>query len=153
MEASAGTKGYGEEMGDDLFDQIDDLLEFPNDDELLLDMDHMVGPSGSTNECLLPIDATPAAPQAEANFEPMLLSLPEDAFLSGTRGDASNGSGLIKVGDVLNGEEEHLGPVSASSFFKMLLNCIFRSHFSLIVQKACKLHGNKVFLIFFFSKI
>jgi hypothetical protein len=116
MEASAGTKGYGEEMGVDLFDQIVDLMEFPNDDELLLDMMHMVGSSGSTNECLLPIDATPMAPQVEANFEPMLLSLPEDAFLSGTLGDVSDDSGLIKVGDALNGEEEHLGPVSPSSF-------------------------------------
>jgi hypothetical protein len=116
MEASAGTKGYGEEMGVDLFDQIVDLMEFPNDDELLLDMEHMVGSSGSTNECLLPIDATPMAPQVEANFEPLLLSLPEDAFLSGTLGDVSDDSGLIKVGDALNGEEEHLGPVSPSSF-------------------------------------
>jgi hypothetical protein len=145
MEASAGTKGYAEEMGVGLFDQIDDLLEFPNDDELLLDMDHMVGSAGSTNECLLPIDATPTATHVEANFEPMLLSLPEDAFLSGTPGDASDGSGLIKVGDALNGEEQHLSPVSATSFFEMLINNIFYSHFSFIVQKTCKLHGYKVF--------
>lgn len=116
MEDSAGTKCYGEEMGvDHLFDHIEDLLEFPNDDELLLNMDHMVGSSDSADECLLPIDVTQAASQAEANFEPMLLSLPEDAFLSDTQGDTSNCTGLIKVGDALNGEEEHLGPVSASS--------------------------------------
>lgn len=111
MEDSAGTKCYGEEMGvDHLFDHIEDLLEFPNDDELLLNMDHMVGSSDSADECLLPIDVTQAASQAEANFEPMLLSLPEDAFLSDTQGDTSNCTGLIKVGDALNGEEEHLGP-------------------------------------------
>lgn len=116
MEDSAGAKCYGDEMGvDHFFDQIEDLLEFPNDDELLLDMDHMVGSSGSADECLLSIDVTPAASQAETNFEPMLLSLPEDTFLSDTQGDTSNGTGLIKVGDALNGEEEYLGPVSAST--------------------------------------
>ncbi|KAJ1687390.1 hypothetical protein LUZ63_018780 [Rhynchospora breviuscula] len=110
MEASAGTKGYVEEIGVDLFDQIDDLLEFPNDEELLIDMDHMVGSSGSADECLLPIDAPSVAPHVENNYEPMLLLLPENAFLSETQGDVSNGSGLIKVDDVLKGEEEHLGP-------------------------------------------
>jgi hypothetical protein len=50
MQASADTEGYGEEIGVELFDQIDDLLEFPNYDELLLDMDRMAGSVGSTNE-------------------------------------------------------------------------------------------------------